>query len=267
MKDFTIDQYIKLINALVDLGFTFLTFREWIERKNVSPRTVILRHDIDKKIDNALVVAEIEKNLNVKSTFYIRMNRRLFRPKKIMNIANFSHEVGYHYTDFVDSHGNSDVAINLFRDNLGKLRKVVPISTIAMDGSPLSRYDNRELWNHYNYRDFDIIGEPYFDFITADVNNLEGDRFYFTDTGGMWDGDKYNVRDKAVKSSSAVNKVKVHSTDDLIQFLITHQNVKEVMINTHPQRWTDNKIEWLSEFLTQKAKNIVKQMIVKRSQK
>lgn len=267
MKDFTIDQYTKLINALDDLGFTFLTFREWIERNDDLPsKTVILRHDIDKKIENAFAFAEIEKKLNVKSTFYIKMNRRLYQPKKIIDIANFSHEIGYHYADFVDSNGNSEVAINLFRDNLDELRKVVPIATIAMDGSPLSRFDNRNLWNHYNYRDYDIIGEPYFDFINSNVNNPEGNRFYFTDTAGMWDGDKYNVRDKAVKSSSA-NKVKVHTTDDLIHFLTTHPNAKEVMINTHPQRWTDNKIEWLSEYLTQKAKNIVKWFLVKSAGK
>ena len=225
MKDFTIDKYKKLINALVDLGFTFLTFREWIELRNLPPKTVILRHDIDKKIDNALSFAEFEKNLNVRTTFYIRMNPCLFQPKKIKDIANFLHEVGYHYTDFVDSRGNPNTAINLFENNLEKFRKVVPVFTIAMDGSPLSKYDNRDIWNHYDYRDFDIIGEPYFDFLDENVNEPDGNKFYFTDTAGMWDGDKYNVRDKSIGRSSN-GKVKVHTTDDLIRFLTINRNVR-----------------------------------------
>ena len=39
----------------------------------------------------------------------------------------------------------------------------LPIETICMHGSPLSRYDNRKIWEKYNYRDYGIIGEPYFD--------------------------------------------------------------------------------------------------------
>ena len=34
------------------------------------------------------------------------------------------------------------------------------------------------------------------------------------------------------------------------------------MITTHPQRWTDNNGEWLKELTMQKAKNIVKRILV-----
>jgi len=36
------------------------------------------------------------------------------------------------------------------------------------------------------------------------------------------------------------------------------------MINTHPQRWTDNKIAWTNELLAQKLKNVVKKVLIKR---
>ena len=80
----------------------------------------------------------------------------------------------------------------------------------------------------------------------------------------MWDGDKYNVRDKAI-GQSADKKVKVHTTADLIRFLTHSSSAREVMINTHPQRWTDNKTEWLLEYTTQKAKNIIKRFLVLRT--
>jgi hypothetical protein len=35
------------------------------------------------------------------------------------------------------------------------------------------------------------------------------------------------------------------------------------MITTHPQRWTDNVIEWFVELFMQNAKNTIKRLIVK----
>ena len=38
----------------------------------------------------------------------------------------------------------------------------------------------------------------------------------------------------------------------------------KVMINTHPQRWTDNPVEWTKELVWQNVKNVVKRIIVRR---
>ena len=61
-----------------------------------------------------------------------------------------------------------------------------PVKTICMHGSPLSKWDNRDLWKRYNYRDYGIIAEPYFD---VDFDEV----FYITDTGRRWDGDKVSI--------------------------------------------------------------------------
>ena len=58
-----------------------------------------------------------------------------------------------------------------------------------MHGSPLSKWDNRDLWKRYNYRDYGIIAEPYFDLDFDEV-------FYLTDTGRSWNNSKASVRDK-----------------------------------------------------------------------
>ena len=44
----------------------------------------------------------------------------------------------------------------------------------------------------YDYRDYGIIAEPYFD---VDFDEV----FYLTDTGRRWDGDSVSVRDKVLK--------------------------------------------------------------------
>jgi len=49
------------------------------------------------------------------------------------------------------------LAICDFERNLEKLRELYPVKTICMHGSPLSKWDNRDLWKRYNYRDYGII--------------------------------------------------------------------------------------------------------------
>jgi hypothetical protein len=82
-----------------------------------------------------------------------------------------------------------DIAIESFSENLEKLRKIVPVKTICMHGSPLSRWDSRLLWKYYDYRDFGIVGEPYFD---VDFDEV----MYLTDTGRRWNGEAVSIRDK-----------------------------------------------------------------------
>jgi hypothetical protein len=74
---------------------------------------------------------------------------------------------------------------------LERIRKIADIRTICMHGSPLSPYDNRLLWMKYDYRDYGIIGKPYFDIDFSDVA-------YYTDTGRRCDGDAVSVRDKVL---------------------------------------------------------------------
>ena len=69
-----------------------------------------------------------------------------------------------------------DKAIKSFEINLEKLRKLYPVKTICMHGSPLSKFDNRKIWDKFDYRDYGIIAEPYFD---VDFDKV----FYMTDKG------------------------------------------------------------------------------------
>ena len=59
MKDFTLTTYKKLLQELLANGYSFQTLQDFIQR--AEDKTVILRHDVDRKPDNALVIAKIEK--------------------------------------------------------------------------------------------------------------------------------------------------------------------------------------------------------------
>ncbi|MHA1396063.1 MAG: hypothetical protein ACTSRZ_21370 [Promethearchaeota archaeon] len=118
-----------------------------------------------------------------------------------------------------------------------------------MHGSPWSKYDNRELWDVYDYRDYGIIGEPYFD---VDFNEV----LYLTDTGRAWNTSWGNVRDKVQSKYHYDFK----STFDIIRALENNELPDKIMINVHPQRWTDNLVMWAWELVSQKVKNVVKKV-------
>lgn len=142
--------------------------------------------------------------------------------------------------------------------NLEKFQKIYPVKTICMHGSPLSKWDNRDLWKKYNYRDYGIIAEPYFDIDFDDV-------FYLTDTGRCWNGDLFSFRDKVEAQSSRLKAPRwpsYHSTFDIIR-AVEAGTFPDKMINTHPQRWKDKPLPWAKEFVAQNIKNVAK-MILKK---
>lgn len=253
-SDFTVDVYKQLLLALQQAGYAFFTFEEWCDGK-AHGQYVILRHDVDLKAGHSLAIARVESGLGIKSTYYFRIVPQSNQPEIIRAIAALGHEIGYHYEDLSLFKGDLARSVEHFAMQLAYFRGFYPVRTICMHGSPTSRFDNRDLWKKYDYRDFGIIGEPYFDLL-APLANKAGSFIYLTDTARMWDGDKYNIRDK-VAGTNAYH-VPVHSTFDLIRWLNTNPPVSSMMITTHPQRWTDNPWQWWQELVLQGMKNVVK---------
>lgn len=230
-RDFTVKTYSELLSALIKTGYQFQTFRDYL----LSPqdKVVILRHDVDSWPANARQMAEIEASHNTDATYYFRRSMLSFDERVLKRIIELGHEIGYHYEDLAACNGDIVAAIKRFQKNLEFYRQFYPITTIAMHGRPLSKWDSKDLWTRYRYQDFSIIGEPYLDLDFIKV-------LYLTDTGNCWDGDKYCVRDH-VKSSYKFN---IHSTWDLIEHIENNLLPDQIMLNVHPARWNDNLIKW-----------------------
>lgn len=255
-RDFTVKLYVKLLEVLLREGFCFYTVKDYFEgAAENSEKLIILRHDVDENPKNSLTVAQVENELGIRSTYYFRALDCSFNKKIISEIIDLGHEFGYHYEDLTLAKGGAQEAYQLFKKNLKMFRSVGPVRTICMHGSPLSKYDNRDIWKHYDYKSFGIIGEPYFDINFFDV-------FYFTDTGRKWNKPSASVRDKVGWPKDA--KFTSLSTYDLIELTKNNKLPNKMMINTHPQRWTENYFSWTKELLLQNLKNIVKNLLIKR---
>ena len=247
MLDFTIKTYKQLLIQLKNCGYSFSTFEKYIGNKNKTDKIIILRHDVDKSPINSLKFAKIENEFNISASYYFRIVKKSNNPDIISQISNLGHEIGYHYEDLALAKGDVNKTINLFVKHLTYFRQFYPVKTICMHGSPLSKYDNRNIWSTNSYLDYDIIGEPYFD---IDLTRVA----YLTDTGRKWNADSENVRDKVDSPFS----FDFSSTFDVINALNNEELPKTIMINTHPQRWTDHKLLWLNELVMQNCKNAVK---------
>jgi len=254
-SDFTLNKYRELCQAAIDSRYALLTVKAYLTVQDQPAKLIILRHDIDRKLENAVRMAEIEKELGIKATYYFRFNKSVFQPNLIKEIASMGHEIGYHYEALDKTKGDYIKAIQLFEHELEELRKVAEVNTICMHGNPLTRWDNRDLWTKYDFRNFGIVGEAYLSF-----DNIT----YLSDTGRTW-GAKYKVKDWLVSGthngSEITNNTEVNSTDDVIK-LIEKGQLGYAYLLIHPERWSDSLIGWTIDLTLDTAVNMVKRILI-----
>jgi hypothetical protein len=277
LRDFTIATYRVLISSLEEQGYRFYTFEQFQNEK--PSKAVILRHDIDKRPEQAVLLAEFENNRSIRASYHIRAlpSKGLHYTTFIKRIVELGHEIAYHYEDL--SHALSSIKYLkslIFRDidyskgieqakksfisNLNWLREFYPVRVISMHGNPLSKFDNRMLWDYLNYRELGLICEPYLDINYDEV-------LYLTDTGRCWDALLSNRRDRILtkpelnSNNLQISNSPIQSTFDLIKKTQIGSLPEKLIINTHPQRWTDDKLLWLTEYIGQNFRNIIKAIL------
>lgn len=277
MRDFTLQIYRRLLTVLQSAGYETLTFEQYCSMrqsgKTFPARYVILRHDVDKRPEYSVRMAELEAMLNIRASYYFRIVAESNAPDCIRRIAQLGHEIGYHYEDMSLCGGDREKAYAHFVDALAYFRQFYPVQTCCMHGAPMSQYDSRALWEvqpanngteaeaeprkAYSYRDLGLKGEPYYD---VDFSKV----FYLTDTGRCWDGYRFSVRDKipAYQESWTAAGQTYRRTEEIIAAAEAQRLPEAVMFTTHPQRWTDSLLPWMTEWGMQNAKNIVKAVLI-----
>ena len=239
--DFSLEKYAALLSALKSYGF----------------HSLIIRHDVDLLPENSVRTAKLEVEKGMFGIYYFRAVPESWDERIIQEIAGLGHEIGYHYESLTTCDGDVDAAYADFCQNLEALRKLVPVKSICMHGSPRSPYDSKDIWKKYDYHALGIESEPYLD---TDFSKV----FYLTDTGRRWDGYKVSVRDKIPQYQDewTARGLTFHTTDDFIEGLRKGIIPKDLMITIHPQRWNPFGLKWAKELVLQNAKNIVKRLIV-----
>jgi len=244
--DFTITKYRELCIAIKNSDYKSVRVKDYLTEDN-NNKVIIMRHDVDSKIESALKMAFIEKDHSVRSTYYFRDNA-VEHPEILKSVKRLGHEIGYHYEVMDKTKGDPAKAIELFKEELDRFRAITDITTICMHGTPFSPYDNLSLWNDYSFKEMDIIGEGY---LSIDLKKI----LYFSDTSRSWNNQKYKVKDVVSLIDPCQEKIK--TTDDLIKLIITSEK-KQLYILTHPARWKENISDSLKDIAYQNVKNIAK---------
>ena len=232
-SQWTPQKFENLCRGIVESRYHPQNIRDYL----LSPEApaAILRHDIDRFPGNALVLGRIEHRLGLSSTYYVRTGRWVLDRDVLRELHTLGHEIGYHYEVLSKCRGDREAAGELFARELADLRSVVPIKTAAMHGSPLSPWNNLDLWCDTEPSDFDLVGEPY---LSIDYSTVA----YYTDTGRSWAGGRSNLRDRVQADHTLFPTV--HTTDELTD-LIAEGTCESICIQTHPERWNPIGLGWL----------------------
>lgn len=224
-KDFTITKYRELLMEL-KAHYRIITVEQYFNLMGDDPGDpyVVLRHDVDRRPQNALRMAEVEAEIEVASTYYFR--KSTFRQQIILDLAMWGHEIGYHYEVMDKARGEIGLAHALFNSELEILRAWVPVKTCSAHGNPVSKWDNRQFWQSFDLEQFGLIGEA--EAVRA--------RFYLTDTGRYG----LNLKDWAPENRNS-------------PVFIYH--------NIHPERWSWTRYQWYRQWLRDWGCNQTKRFI------
>ena len=245
MRDFTLKVYRSLLEAFLQAGYRFQTFEEFMEQP-AEGKVVVMRHDVDELAWNALKMARIENDLNIRATYFFRIVKQSNVPEVIKSIVALRHEIGYHYEDLSSAKGDMDKATESFKTNLAYFRQYYPVRSVCMHGSSTSKFDNRQLWNEHQLADFWLIGEPY---LSVDFNNV----YYLSDTGYAWDGGRFAVRD-VVESGFGLS---FHATKQIVECVNKGEFPKKALVLAHTL-WSGSLPQWLYLHVREFFRNRIK---------
>jgi hypothetical protein len=99
--EFTYEWYKEFIIKAKSKGYIFSNYNNYIN----ADKSIILRHDVDMSIEKALIMAELENEMKVQSTYFVLITSNfynLFNKKtkeKLRKILSYGHQIGLHFDE------------------------------------------------------------------------------------------------------------------------------------------------------------------------
>jgi hypothetical protein len=100
--NFTFKYYKESLKKALEGGYNFIKCEDYKKIQSYE-KFIIMRHDVDFSLDNAIILARIEHELGISSSFFIRLHARHYSPLElkyfriVKEIINLGHEVGLHH--------------------------------------------------------------------------------------------------------------------------------------------------------------------------
>ena len=130
--DFTYNAYKNLIERLRDNKYNVTNYKNYSNYD----KCAILRHDIDYSVDKALKFAEFERQLDIRSTYFVLISSPFYNiiekktNEKIKKIKSLGHDIGLHFDELnysVEYYDQNGGIKNVILSELKLLRYILGI--------------------------------------------------------------------------------------------------------------------------------------------
>lgn len=223
--EFTFEYLYNEIKSLLQAGYCFITCHDYVlkkKNKSLSPKTVVLRVDIDLSVKKAEKLLYIFNEFDIKASFFIRLHAPEYNPfsfenyRIIQKMISSNHEIGYHSEVIDQSHiWNEDATECLLRD-IAVINTMfgVTIKGVASHGG-MTGLNNLDFWKNRKPQQFNLVYEGY---DKEPEYNLFQESFYISDS--EWT--QWKCYDKGIKKENDRRSPSEHIKDQhsLIHLLI-----------------------------------------------
>lgn len=224
---------------------------------------VVLKHDVETNVKRAYKMASIEKKHGHRGSYYVQayLLQNSENIALLGKIQAMGHEVSYHY-DVMDSNkGDFDAAMEEFEKNRDLFEKSgFPVVTVCQHGNPVV-----ERIGYTSNRDFfrsDRVKTTYPNVSDIMVNFKEAastDYVYFSDAGRRFKLIYDPINNDIVNSDD--KNVPFEDLDKILDFV--KDSERNVIISTHPHRWTNSALVYLLKSAVFKTVRITAKILMK----
>ncbi len=226
---------------LIEKGFLGIPARE---ASNKTEKYLVLKHDVETNVENALTMAKIENKYGHRGSFYVQAYL-LEDEKNILMLKEMQamgHEVSYHY-DVMDScKGDLEKAIAEFDKNKGIFEKNgFRLETLCQHGNPVV-----ERVGYTSNRDFfrsekvQLLYPHMADIMVDFKEKYDTDYLYFSDAGRHFQLIYDPINNDVIKSDDKNVLYK-----DIDELLFALSKVGGNIVSTHPHRWTRSAVKYI----------------------
>ena len=263
---FTYKLWEKFCKTLNERGLNSVTAK-YVLDNNLNEKYVVLKHDVETKVKNALKLAQIEANYGHYGSYYVQAY--LLENKENLDMLNkikeLGHEVSYHYDVMDFAKGDLDLAIKEFEKNKTVFEENnFYLSTLCQHGNPVM-----ERVGYTSNRDFfrsQRVKSLYPNMCDIMVNfkeKADTEYTYFSDAGHRFNLIFDPINNDVIKSDD--KNLPIDDMDEIIGYI----EKENCIVSMHPHRWEKNAISycfkgWIFKIIKAVAKLLMKVPFIKR---
>lgn len=217
------NDYEKLLKCYLDKNYEFICVKDYKIMQD-DKKYIFIRHDIDSDVKIARKMFEVEKKLNIKSTYYFRLST--FDKRLVQDILKYGSEVGYHYEEVATyCKEKKKYTKNFVDENIIEIQKLF-ISNVEY------------IKNEYNIKLLSIASHG--DFINRKIGITN--KYLYTNKlkKNMKLIEAYDIEDNIDFRTSDCMYPKFFKTDPLKGI---KENNKKVLLLIHTRYWGKNPLE------------------------